>query len=275
MPTARFRSAEPGLTIGALADWITVGGWPAQQGRKVVDAARAARDYLIQIREVDVGRVAGARRDPVKVGRLLRSLARNVSTEVSITALTALTADAAGEDGALSRTTVAGYLDVLARLMIIEDQPAWAPHLRSKAILRSTPKRHFVDPSLAVAALAAGPRHLLNDLSLFGLLFESLVIRDLRVFAQLLDGEVFHYRDNNGLEVDAIVQLADGRWGAFEVKLGASHAEQGAATLLRFIGNIDTSRLGPPAVLAVITATGYGYQRPDGVAVVPIGALGP
>jgi len=134
-------------------------------------------------------------------------------------------------DGPLARNTIADYLNVLERLMIIEDQPAWAPRLRSKAILRSSARRHFVDPSLAVAAMAARPQRLLSDLSLLGLLFESLVVRDLRVFAQPLDGQVFHYRDNNGLEVDAIVQLADGRWAAFEIKLGAGLVEAGAASL--------------------------------------------
>jgi uncharacterized protein len=266
------RSADPGLSITDLAERVTVGGWPAQHGRSTNDASRAAKDYMDQIRQVDVGRVAGARRDPARVGRLLRSLARNVATEAAVTVLAA---DAGGADGALSRTTVADYLDILERLMILENQPAWAPHLRSKAVLRSAPKRHFVDPSLAVAALGASPARLLRDLSLFGLLFESLVVRDLRVFAQALGGEVFHYRDNNGLEVDAIVQLADGRWAAFEVKLGAGLVDAGAASLARFAAIVDNDANGPPVALGVIAGNGYGYMRPDGVAVIPIGALSP
>lgn len=266
------RCDDPGLTVTDLAGLVAAGGWPGQRGRPVADAARAARDYLDQMRQVDVARVAGARRDPARVGRLLRSLARNVSTEV---AATVLAADAGGTDGALDRHTVAEYLDVLDRLMVTEDLPAWAPHLRSRASLRRSPKRHFVDPSLAVGALGARPEWLLADLNLLGLLVESLAIRDLRVLAQPLDGEVFHYRDNYGVEVDAIVQLADGRWAAFEVKLGAGLVDEGAASLLRFRDGIDMSKTGKPAVLAVLAGTGFGYTRPDGVAVVPVGALGP
>lgn len=266
------RSPDPGLTIPELAERVVVGGWPAHLGRPAADGAAGARDYLTQLRQVDVGRLAGARRDPTKLGRLLRSLARNAATEVAVTVLAA---DAGGDDGPLARNTVADYLDVLERLMVVENQPAWAPHLRSKAILRSSPKRHFVDPSLAAAALSAGAPHLLRDLNLFGLLFESLVVRDLRIFAQPLDGEVLHYRDNNGLEVDAVVTLADGRWGAFEIKLGPGMIDAAAATLLKFASIVDTSRCGPPAVLAVVCGTGYGYHRPDGVSVIPVGALGP
>jgi uncharacterized protein len=182
--------------------------------------------------------------------------------------------DAGSVDGALEDETVRGYLDTLDRLMITEDQPAWAPHLRSKSILRSAPKRHFVDPSLAVAALRATPNRLLTDLNLFGLLFESRVIRDLRVYAQANDATVLQYRDNTGLEVDAIVEARDGRWAAYEIKLGAGHVDAGAATLLKFAERIDTVKCGPPALLGVIAGTGYGYMRKDGVAVIPVGALG-
>jgi predicted AAA+ superfamily ATPase len=266
------RSDEPGLSVSDLADRVTAGGWPAQHGRPAGVAARAARDYLEQIREVDVPRVAGSRRDPARIERLLRSLARNVSTAV---AFTVLAADAGGGDGPLDRHTVAEYLSTLDRLMVIEDQPAWAPHLRSRANLRTSPKRHFVDPSLAVAALGAGPEQLLRDLSLLGLLFESLVIRDLRVLAQPLDGRVLHYRDNYGVEADAVVQLADGRWAAFEIKLGAGLVDEGAESLRRFRAAVDTRRSGEPAVLGVVSGTGFGYMRPDGIAVIPIGALAP
>ncbi len=167
------------------------------------------------------------------------------------------------------------YLAALERLMIIEDQPAWAPHLRSRSRLRSAPKRHFVDPSLAVAALRATPERLLKDLNLLGFLFESLVVRDLRIYAQAADAQVLQYRDNTGLEIDAVVESADGRWAAFEVKLGSGEAEEGAANLRRFAQRIDPRKCGAPSVLAVIVGTGYGYVRPDGVAVIPIGAFGP
>jgi predicted AAA+ superfamily ATPase len=266
------RSPDSGLGVRDLADRITVGGWPAQIDRGIVAGGRAARDYLEQISQVDLSKVSEKRRDPNRVQRLLRSLARNTATEVAIAALAA---DAGGGDGPLDRHTVAAYLDALDRLMVIEDQPAWSPHLRSRATLRESPKRHFVDPSLAVAALGASPQRLLDDLNFFGLLFESLVVRDLRVLAQPLDGTVFHYRDQYGLEVDAIVQLIDGRWAAFEIKLGPGLVDDGAASLLKFRDRVDTSRSGEPSVLGVIVGTGLGYVRPDGVAVVPIGALAP
>lgn len=265
-------AVDPGIRIEDIVDRIAVGGWPANQDLSVTGAVRAARDYLHQITNVDVGRLAGERRDPAKLAALTRSLARNVATEV---ATTTLAADAGGANGALSRHTVIDYLNLLTRLMVIEDQPAWAPHMRSKAILRGTPKRHFVDPSLAVAALGATPERLLQDLNLLGFLFESLVVRDLRILAQPLDGAVSHYRDNTGLEVDAIVHLGDGRWAAFEVKLGSGQADAGADALLRFAGRVDTTKIGEPAALAVITGTGYGYRRDDGVSVIPIGTLAP
>lgn len=264
---------DPGLGVADLTELATRGGWPTNLTMDTHDAARANRAYLDQIRHVDLARLAGEHRDPTKLERLMVSLARNVATEVSISVLAA---DVGGSDGPLSRQTVSDYLDVLARLMVIEHQPAWSPHLRSKAQLRRAPKRHFVDPSLAVAALRASPDHLLRDLNLFGLVFESMVVRDLRVLSAPFNGTVWHYRDNYGLEVDAVVQLAGGAWGAFEVKLGgAQRVDEGAASLLRFADQIDTAKSGRPAVLAVITGTGYGYRRPDGVAVVPIGALGP
>jgi predicted AAA+ superfamily ATPase len=266
------RSDDPGLTVADLADRITVGGWPMQRDRSVAEASRAAHDYLEQIREVDLPRVAGARREPSRVERLLRSLARNTATEVTTAVLAA---DAGGGDGPLDRHTVAEYVNVLERLMVLEDQPAWAPHLRSRANLRRSSKRHFVDPSLAVAALGGGPERLLADLNFLGLLFESLVIRDLRVFAQALEGSVLHYRDSYGVEADAVVQLVDGRWAAFEIKLGPGLVDDGAAAISRFAESIDTKKSGEPAMLGVIVGTGFGYMRPDGIAVIPIGALAP
>jgi predicted AAA+ superfamily ATPase len=184
------------------------------------------------------------------LGALLSSLGRNVATEVK---LSTLAADAGGADGPLDPRTVADHLQALERLMVLENQPA----------------------SLAVAALGGSPDRLLKDLEWLGLLFESLVIRDLRVLAQALDGELFHYRDDYGVEVDAIVQLRDGRWGAIEIKLGPGQVEAAAAGLVRFRQQIDTRRTGEPAFLAVVCGSGYGYRRADGIAVVPVGALGP
>jgi predicted AAA+ superfamily ATPase len=265
-------SSDPGLSVADLAEEIALGGWPGLRGRSVEDALLAVRDYLEEIARVDVGRVDGTQRDPGRVTRLLASLARNVATHA---AATTLAEDAGGADGPLKDDTVREYLAALERLMVVEDQPAWAPHLRSKHRLRTASKRHFVDPSLAVAALGATPDRLLGDLNLLGFLFESLVVRDLRVYAQATDARVSQYRDSGGLEVDAIVEASDGRWMAFEVKLGQGQIDAAAASLERFAARIDTARCGSPALLGVIVATGYGYRRKDGVAVIPIGALGP
>lgn len=256
-----------------LATEICVGGWPGLRTSTPPQAIAAVRGYLDEIRRTDIRRVDGVRRDPTRVLRFLQSLARNVATYM---ADTTLAADTSGDDtDPLKRQTIAEYRDALERLFVIEDQPAWAPHLRSRYVLRSAAKRHFVDPSLAVAALRSTPERILGDMNLFGFLFESLVIRDLRVYAQANDADVFQYRDSSGLEVDAIVQAADGRWAAFEVKLGGGQVEQGAATLTRFARQIDTSKSGKAATLGVITGTGYGYRRDDGISVVPISALGP
>ncbi len=269
------RSPDPGLSFEGLTECLTTGGWPAFLDRGVAASAAAVRDYLDQVLRVDVERVDQTRRDPVKLGRLAASLARNVATEVSVARLADDVSGAETGDGRVTRNTVSAYLDALERLMIVEDQPAWAPHLRSRVRVRGSVKRHFVDPSLAVAALRAGPGRLRADLELTGFLFESLVVRDLRVYSQPLDGTVRHYRDSSGLEVDAIVECADGSWGAVEVKLGQQSVDGAAASLLRFADVVDTHRCGEPGVLAVLTASGYGYRRDDGVAVVPIGALGP
>jgi uncharacterized protein len=266
------RSADSGLAVADLAREIALGGWPGFRGLEITQALRAVRDYLDEIRRVDISSVDGTRRDPSKVGQLLRSLARNTATYV---ATTTLANDAGGADGPLKGDTAREYLDALARLMIIEDQPAWAPHLRSKYVLRSTVKRHFVDPSLAVAALRGTPERLLQDLNLFGFLFESFVVRDLRVYAQAIDAQVLQYRDSNGLEVDAIVETADGRWAAFEIKLGPGFVDEGATNLNKFVRQIDTTKCGSPAMLGVIVSTGYGYVRDDGINIIPIGALGP
>ncbi|MCX5796989.1 MAG: DUF4143 domain-containing protein [Elusimicrobia bacterium] len=265
------RSADPGLSIAALAERVARGGWPGLLDRSLEESLQAVRDYLEEIRRVDVGRVEGRRHDPERVGRLLRSLARNQATYASTATLAA---DTGGGEGPIKDETAQAYLDALGRLMVSEDLPPWAPQLRSKSRVRSAPKRLFVDPSLAVAALRATPRRLLGDLNLLGFLYESLVIRDLRVYAQAADAQVLQYRDNTGLEVDAIVEAADGRWAAFEIKLGSAMADEGAANLLKLAQRVDAAKSGKPSALAVIVGSGYGFARPDGVLVIPIGALG-
>lgn len=184
---ATQNAQDPGLTVAALAEVIAKGGWPALLDDDAIIATKSLRDYLTQVSHVDVPAVSGKRRDPAKVNALMRSLARNTATEVAITTLAA---DAAGSGETMNRDSVTAYLDALDRLMVIEDQPAWSPALRSRVQLRSSPRRHFVDPSLAVAALRASPERLLADLESMGLLFESMVIRDLRVLSQPLDGRV-------------------------------------------------------------------------------------
>ncbi len=269
-PTA---TADPGVTVRDLIEEVARGGWPGLRALAVADAAQAVRDYLELISRTDISTVDGVRRDPTRVLGVLRSLARHTATQATLRSL-AQDSDAPAGAGVASYETVSSYLVALERLMIVENVPAWNTHLRSSHQLRTSPTRHFVDPSLAVAALCATPDTLFADLNSFGLLFESLVVRDLRVYAQALDGAVYHYRDQTGLEVDAIVDTGE-RWGAFEVKLGTHRVDEAAAHLATFAARIDRTRRGPAAILAVIVGTGYGYVRPDGIHVIPIGALGP
>jgi predicted AAA+ superfamily ATPase len=264
-------SNDIGLT--EIAEAVARGGWPALQEMPVEIAMKRVRDYLEEVSRTDINRIDGVHRDPGRVHRLLRSLARNVATHVKTTTLAADSAD--GGDEPLKRQTVAEYLAALERLFVIEDQPPWEPRLRSRSILRKSPKRHFVDPSLAAAALGADPAALLRDLNLFGFLFKSLAVRDLRIYSQPLRGEVRQFRDNKGLEIDAIVE-SNADWAAFEVKLGGPDAiDEAAANLLKFSREVDTERSGEPSALGVIVAGGYGYTREDGVQVIPITALGP
>ena len=261
------------VTVEHVSELVAVGGWPGSLGLSPARAIRTNRDYIAEISRTDIQTIDGVRRDPTKVERLLRSLARNTATEVGISKLAL---DAAGGEKELYRGTVDEYLSALRRLYVVDDQPAWGPHLRSRARVRQGPKRHFVDPSLAVAALHASPGDLLNDLEFLGLLFESMVIRDLRIYAQAGDARVLHYRDHDGLEVDAIVEAGTDRWAAFEVKLGGTELiEEGANNLLSFRDKVDTTRCGKPTALGVIAAVEYGYTREDGVLVIPIGSLGP
>ena len=260
------------IPLDDLAELICVGGWPGNLERGTQRALRANRDHLNEIRRLDIANGDGTRRDPARVGMLLRSLARNVATPAAIATLASDTGEGVS---AIKEHTAANYLRALERILIVENQPAWPTHLRSRSVLRSKPIRHLADPSLAVAAVRATPDRLLGDLDFLGLLFESLVVRDLRVYAQAADAEVFHYREKSGLEVDTIVQSGAGPWAAFEVKLGESRADQAAGNLLRLAKRVDPERMGEPRALGVIVSSGYGYTREDGVQVIPIGALGP
>ncbi len=266
------RAPETRLAVQDLANLVSVGGWPGLQNRTIADALSALRGYLADTARTDLPRVDGVQRAPERIRRVMHSLARYTASQVSARAIAA---DVGGSDEPIKHQTVLDYIDALSRVFVIEDLPAWAPALRSKSRLRGAPTRHFVDPSLAVAALGARPERLVREVDTLGLLFESLVVRDLRIYAQAMDAEVSHYHDNTGLEADAVVQGRDGTWGAFEVKLGLSAINDAADGLLRLAARVDVERHGVPAVLGVITGWGYGYRRPDGVSVIPIGALAP
>jgi predicted AAA+ superfamily ATPase len=215
---------------------------------------------------VDISRVSGKKRDPQKVMRLLQSLSRNISTEASLDSL-------AKDTGISTNETVAEYIEVLERLMIVEQLPAWSAHIRSADTLRKSPKRHFVDPSVAIGALGLSMDKLLLDLNYLGYLFESLVIRDLRIYADAHDGKIFHYRDSRNMEVDAIVEYPDNSWAAFEIKMGFRSQDEAAANLLNFAGKINQEKMGKPAALTVITANGFACRRKDGVNVIPLQTL--
>ena len=257
-------------TIPGLATVLCRGGWPGTIAADLPEARRYVRNYLNEIRRADLNRVSQRRRDPNRTLRLLRSLARNVATSVTLKTLAADVGDG------ITARTAAEYLDDLARLFVVENLPPFAPHLRSRSRLRRTPKRYLTDPSLATAALDASPEDLLRDLPYFGFLFEAMVVRDLRVHAQAHDAELSHYRDNTGLEVDVVIETARGGWMPIEIKLGGTaNIELAAQNLLRLRRRVDVNRIGDPVKMVVVTGTGYAYERPDGVAVVPVGTLRP
>lgn len=263
------------LDLDGIAYFTCRGGWPAATLLNGDVALDQAIDYLDSVVEYDILRVDGVKRDPQRVRRLMRSYARNIAGQVSYSTFRA---DMKSNDAdTLDEDTVADYIKALKRLFVIEDLEAWNPNLRSKAAIRTADTRHFVDPSIASAALGIGPKDLLNDLETFGLFFESMAVRDLRVYAEALDGQVFHYRDSTGLECDAVLHRRNGTYALIEVKLGGdSKIDEGAKCLKTLADKIDTTRMKQPSFLMVLTAVGkYAYQRPDGVIVVPIGCLMP
>ena len=265
-------AARSDITLDEMATLLCRGGWPGLIDRPVDEVQQTLRDYLGEVARTDIMNLEAApSHAPEGIERLIRSISRNLATEANYTTLAADT-----EPDPLHRHSVRSYLQALRRLFVLEEQPASALHLRSRAPLRKTSKLHFVDPSLAVAALGAGPSRLLSDLRSLGLLFESLVVRDLRVLSQPLSGRVGHFRDAAGREADAVIDLPSGEKMLVEVKLGgADNISVGAASLLRIKDKLaDGDRTGRPAMV-VITAGGYSYTRSDGVHVVPITLLGP
>jgi len=263
-------SDEVKFDLGEFAEKITLGGWPGLIGEGATEGLRFVSDYISMIAETDLSRVSEKRRDPHKVRRLLQSIARNISTEASVAVLAK---DISGSNGDLDSDTVVDYLNALEKLIAVDNLPAWNTHIRSSDMLRKAPKRHFADPSMAVGALGLSIDKMIADLNYFGLLFESLVIRDLKVYAEALNANVYHYRDSRDLEVDAIFEYADGTWGAFEVKLGIGAVDEAAKSLLKLVNKIDMTKTKKPAALTVITGNGFAHRRPDGVNVVPISTL--
>ena len=261
------------MDIEQVAFLTCRGGWPLAVDMEREIALDQAFDYVESVEKRDIQKVDGVDRDPVRVHRLLRSLARNQGSQASFGTIKEDLM--ANEADSLSEDTIASYHKALKEIFVVEDSEAWNPNLRSKTAIRTSDTRYFTDPSIATAALGVGPQDLINDLNTFGLLFETMAVRDLRVYAEALNGKVYHFRDKNGLECDAVVHLRDGRYGLVEVKLGGEDKiRDGADALKDLTGKIDTSRMREPSFLMVLVGVGqYAYRREDGVYVVPIGCL--
>ena len=261
------------INLKQIAFLVCRGGWPRATFLEDEIALEQAYDYYDAIINQDISRVDGVKRDAERVKTLMRSYARNQGAQVPNTTLKA---DMMANDAdTLDEDTVLSYVNALKKIFVVEDMPAWNPNLRSKTAIRTSDTRYFTDPSIGVAALGLGPDDLIGDLDTFGLMFECMCIRDLRVFADALGGGVYHYRDKSGLECDAVVHLRNGSYGLIEIKLGGDQAiEHGVKTLKQLAGKIDTDKMKSPAFLMVLTAVGdYAYRREDGVYVVPIGCL--
>lgn len=260
------------LTIEQIAFAIVRGGWPASVGETEKIALRHAVDYVEAVINADVSRVDNIEKSPVRVRALLRSLSRNISTLATIKTIHDDIV-MGNEDGSVSEKTISQYLGALDRIFVTENLPAWNPVLRSKTAIRTSPKRQFVDPSIAAAVMRLNSSRLLEDFNYFGFLFESLCDRDLRIYAEAIDGQIFHYRDGSGLEADAVIALNDGRWAAVEVKLGAKEIEDAALHLLELKSKVNTEKMREPSFLMILTGTEIAYRRDDGVYVVPLGCL--
>lgn len=262
-----------GLDLEQLAYLTCRGGWPQATLIEGDIALDQAFDYFDAVTERDIQRVDGVKRSPERARLLMRSYARNIAQQVSYGTIKA---DMLSNDAkSLDEDTVADYIRALKRLFVIEDLQAWNPNIRSKSAIRTGDTRHFVDPSIGTAALGLGPDDLMNDLNSFGLFFEDMAVRDLRVFAEALDGKLYHYRDSSGLECDTVLHRRNGSYALIEVKLGGEKlVEEGVASLTTLANTIDTNRMSQPAFMMVLVAVGsYAYQRKDGIFVVPIGCL--
>jgi predicted AAA+ superfamily ATPase len=263
---------EPAISLELIIERICVGGWPTLINENYRNALNMNRGYIDLLCEVDMSQVSGVKRNPDKVRSLFRSLARNVATLVDNKTLEKDVK--INENSELSRNTLSDYMDALSKLMILYEQPAFSPHIRSSASLRKSPKRHLCDPSLAVAALGLDKEALLKDIKYTGFLFESLATHELNVYAKTNDATLFHYNDSYGYEVDAIVQKRNGDYAAFEIKLGVGFIDEAAENLKKFSSNIDTEKMETPKSLNIITGTGMSYRRPDGINVISLASLG-
>ncbi len=266
---------ESHIDLDRLAYLTCRGGWPKAILKKSVKAALAqAFDYYDSVVSNDIKRVDDVERDEELTKRLMRSYARNQASQA--TAGTILADIKNNGDDQMSENTVYNYIKALKEIFVVEDSIAWNPNLRSKTAIRTSDTRYFIDPSIATAALGLGPKDLINDMNTFGLIFETLAIRDLRIYAESIDGKVYHYRDKNNLECDAVVHLRNGSYGLIEIKIGGANLiNEGANSLKTLSGKIDTTKMKKPSFLMVLTGIGdYAYKRPeDGVLVVPIGCL--
>jgi predicted AAA+ superfamily ATPase len=259
------------LSIEQIAFCICRGGFPASIGKSDKTALRMPIEYVEAVINHDISRVDGVKKNPNKVRLLLRSLARNITTMASFQTILD---DVETTEETISDKTISSYYSALRRIFVIEPLPAWSPTLRSKTAIRTSPKHHFVDPAIATSVMRINPDALLREFSYFGFLFEALCTRDVRIYAQHNDGDVFHYRDKSGLEADLIVQLRDGRWGAIEVKMGHKEIEAAAEHLIALKNKINT-KMREPSFLMVLTGGQFAFQRQDGVYVVPLGCLKP
>ena len=263
-------SSTSTLSIEDLAFAICRGGWPASVSLPKEYALDTSINYIEAIINEDISTVDGIDKNPERVRLLLRSLARNIATMATNTTIIN---DMQTNDLSMTPPTLDVYLNALRRIFIIEDQPAWSPAIRSRTAIRTSSKRHFVDPSIATAVLGTNPMGILKDFNTFGFLFESLCTRDLRIYSAAIGGNVFHYRDRYNLEADIIISLRDGRWAAIEVKMGQKQIEEAAENLLKLKERVNTDKMGEPSFLMVLTAGDFAYTRKDGVLIVPIGCL--
>jgi predicted AAA+ superfamily ATPase len=261
------------INLEKIAFLTCRGGWPLAVNMKSDIALDQAFDYVDAVEKRDVSLADGVNRDPSRTHRLLRSYARHQGSQANYATIKADLQ--ANEAESFSEETIASYINALKKIFVIEDSEAWNPNLRSKSAIRTSDTRYFSDPSIATAVLGLGPSDLINDLNTFGLIFETLCVRDLRVYAEALNGKVYHFRDKNGLECDAVIHLRNGSYGLVEIKIGGDNLiEEGAKTLKDLAGKIDLDRMKSPSFLMVLTAVGtYAYRREDGVYVVPVGCL--